>query len=213
MTQAKRAPLPKFVTPAGVALYPYLIEPDTKFNPDGEYRLKLRVPADQSTALIEKLEGIRDEYRKTLEPKVQKTFKTEEVFEKELDDNGDETGNVIFKFKLKAKVTPKQGKPFTQRPSLFDSVKNDITGKLDALWSGSVLKISGEVAAYSNPTNKSIGLSLRPRGVQILKLVKGGQRDADSYGFGEEEGFSADLAGSAPPVGGDDSVAGDDDEF
>ena len=38
----------KGVTPAGEALYPRLTEPDTKFNPEGMYSVKLKLPSDDS---------------------------------------------------------------------------------------------------------------------------------------------------------------------
>ena len=32
---------PRYVTPTGIANYPWLVEPDTKFNPDGDYRVTM----------------------------------------------------------------------------------------------------------------------------------------------------------------------------
>jgi DNA-directed RNA polymerase len=49
MTKPKN---PRYVTPAGTAQYPYLTKPDTKFNPDGEYKLKLEIPADQAQDIV-----------------------------------------------------------------------------------------------------------------------------------------------------------------
>lgn len=34
---------PRFVSPLGVAVYPYLHKPDVKFNKDGEYKTTLRI--------------------------------------------------------------------------------------------------------------------------------------------------------------------------
>jgi hypothetical protein len=38
------------------------------------------------------------------------------------------------------------------------------------------------------PNDGSVGVSVQLEGVQLLKLVSGGQRDASSYGFGAEDG-------------------------
>ena len=42
----KKARNPRYVTQVGVAIYPHLVEPDTKFNAEGEYKVKLRLSPD-----------------------------------------------------------------------------------------------------------------------------------------------------------------------
>lgn len=65
-----------------------------------------------------------------------------------------------------------------------------------AIWGGSELKCSIEVGTgpdgepgYFIPGTGAAGLSLRLRGVQILKLVQGGGSD---LGFGSEDGYEGD---------------------
>ena len=60
---------PRYVTPTGTAQYPYLTKPDTKFNPDGEYKCKLEV---SDPAAVAKLTTFLDEQ---LEASIEKAKK------------------------------------------------------------------------------------------------------------------------------------------
>ena len=51
----------KGVTPAGEALFAKLIVPDTKFDPDGIYSLKLRLPdGEEADALIRRIDDVAE---------------------------------------------------------------------------------------------------------------------------------------------------------
>jgi len=47
----------RFITPRGIAIYPKLHKPDTKFKPQGEYSVKLRLAADAAPYYIGKEEA------------------------------------------------------------------------------------------------------------------------------------------------------------
>ena len=53
-----RKKFPHLTTPKGKAIYPWLTEPDRKFNPDGEYKINLRLNADDADQIIVSLEDI-----------------------------------------------------------------------------------------------------------------------------------------------------------
>lgn len=161
-------------TPVVTAVYPHLTEPDTKFDPEGVYRTKFSLPADEAADLIAKLEGIRDAFAEEQDAKIRKTYTIADVCEVELDDEGDETGNVIFTAKMKAKVTTKAGKTFEQAPALFDSANNRLETDGLKLWGGSKLRINADVVPYAMASSKQIGVSLRLKAVQIVELVSGG---------------------------------------
>lgn len=205
---------PTVTSPRGVMIYPHLTEPDTKFvKPDGEYHTKLALEGDSQATIdfIEKLEGILAKYiednSEELTPAQIKKAGRMDLYEEEVDDEGEETGRYIFKFKLKAKVKTKT-KEWDQKPRLFDSQAQPIAGDVNP-WTGSEGKVSVEVFPYYMGTTKSFGLSLRCKAVQVLKLVSGGGASADDYGFGaEEDGFvdesTAGAAGFAPEAPEDD---------
>jgi hypothetical protein len=149
----------------------------------------LLADSDEANELIGKLDAILDAYIEEnpdeLTPAKLKKAGRADLYEEEVDEEGEETGRIIFKFKLKAKVKTKT-KEWDQKPRLFDGQAQPISGDINP-WTGTEGKISAEVFPYYMETTKTFGLSLRCLAVQILKLVSGGGASADDYGFGEEE--------------------------
>ena len=215
---AKRKPLPKYNTPIGIARYPHLNKPDTRFDDEGVYKCDVILPADadETVELIAYLEGIRQEKFDSLDAKKQKQYSLAPVCEDELDDAGDETGNVIFKTKLNAVGHNDKGETWNNEPKLFDSQGNPLA-EGTAVWSGSKLIVAGKVMPYAMGSTKMVGVSLKCDGVQVIELVSGGNQTADSFGFGKVAGgFETEAAqaglGNSSDDDGDD--AGDaDDEF
>lgn len=185
MSKAKN---PRYVTPAGIAQYPYLTKPDTKFNPDGEYKLKLEIPGEAAQDLVTFL----DEQQEAAVAKAKKENPGKKIKEGnspyEVDDD---TGKVVVNFKLKAKVTPKSGDPFEQRPAIFDAKGKPL--QADAkIGGGSKVKVAYELVPYYTAI-AGAGLSLRLKAVQVIKLVEySGGASADAFGFGEEDGYEAE---------------------
>ena len=71
--------------------------------------------------------------------------------------------------------------------------------KVPAIWSGTTAKVSFSVGlnkegvpGYFIPGTGAAGLKLKLLAVQIIDLKSGGERSADSYGFGAEEGYAYD---------------------
>jgi hypothetical protein len=209
---------PTLTTPRGVLIYPHLTSPDTKFvKPDGEYHTKFALEegvkiTDKFCAELDRLleEYIEENPDELTKAKLKKAGRAD-IYESELDDEGEETGRVIFKFKLKAKVVTKT-KSWDQAPRLFDSAAQPITGS-PSIWTGSEGKVNVEVFPYYMESTKQFGLSLRCIGAQILKLVEGsGGPDAEQMGFGaEDDGYVAsdESDGFVP----EDDDAGDEEEF
>lgn len=179
----------QFVTPKGVAVWPSLNNPDTKFVQEGEYHTKLRVSADEAASFIQQLEGIREAYLADAvrrEPKI-KQYKLADLYEQEVDDQGDLTGNYIFKFKQKAVIQTRSGSTRNMKIALFDSQRNPTNVQIGG---GSVLRIAGSASGYAMPSTKLVGLALRPSAVQIIQLSSGGVASADAFAI--EEGFVAE---------------------
>lgn len=203
MAEKKKAA--RFVSPKGIASYPYLTKPDTKFNPDGEYKVSLSVAGDAASKAIDFLL----EQHEAAVAKAKKENAGKRVKESELPFIENDDGTVTFKFKLKAKVTPKNGDTFEQKPALFDAKGKPLTGETK-VGGGSVVKVSYEVVPYYTAI-AGAGVSLRLKAVQIIELKEySGGGNAESYGFGEEEGFEASeedtqpFDADEPPAGGDE---------
>ena len=186
----------RYVTDKGTAIFPYLVEPDTKYNADGEYKVKLRLSPDAvlkgakgksegsiQEFLDEKLEASIEKAKKD-NPKVRRIKEADAPYEIDED-----TGDILVNFKLKALVKTRDGKEFEQQPALFDAKGKPTTP--DEVWGGSILKVSFEVIPFYTKLIGA-GISLRLKAAQIIELIQGGQADADAYGFEEEDGHYED---------------------
>lgn len=185
-------------TPKGVLVYPKLTTPDTKFDPAGVYKTALRLPAGVAQPLIDKIEAAIDakfeETLKELAPAKRKLLKRADKPYKEVyDEEGNETGEFIFNFKVPAVGKNKAGKTWSNKPTIVDA-----KGKPAAIepWTGS----EGKVAFQLNPfaTAIGVGVGLRLKAVQITKLVQGG---GANFAFGEEEGFEYDEDAAGEDAG------------
>jgi hypothetical protein len=188
----KRKQLPRITTPKGVAKYPWLSNPDTQFDADGVYKIDLIIPAGECTELCAALDAAADEAfelakSKAKSPVIAKQIKRADPYTAALDDAGEDTGKILFRFKMKAKVTMKDGTVKTMKPFIFDA-KGVQLAVCPAVYGGSVCKVNFSPSPYYAANNKQAGVSLRINAVQIIELVTGGARDAAGYGFGQEEG-------------------------
>ena len=179
-------------SPKGKALWCKYKEPDTKFNAKGEYSTSLVCdPNDPAVqAYINKLEELRDiaynETCETLGPAKAKGVQKAEVYAEEFDSNGNETGNIIFKYKMKD-LTDRQQRGNDSEILVVDAKKNRLS-KAEAPLVGNGSEI--RVVSYANPyfmaSTKTVGISHIWSKMQIIDLVEfsGGGDD-----FDEEDGF------------------------
>jgi hypothetical protein len=184
----------KIVTPRGTAVYPWLNRPDTKFSPDGDFKVTLKVGAEEAAPLIEKLDEALAKYQEQqakADPKIGR-YSTITPYEEEMDDQGNLTGNYLFKFKQKAVINTKDGRTIDMKVALVDASRTPTTVNVGG---GSEIKIAATVFPYAMNTTKSVGLSLRPSAVQILSLVSG-QSNVVSM-FDDEDGFKTEEAPAA----------------
>lgn len=186
------------ITPIGIAVYPKLHEPDTKFDADGVYALKLKLTDDDAEGLIKQIDDlINDEFKKAVaEAKPQQKAKmklADRSYEPEYDSDGKPTGFTLFNFKMKASgISKKTGKPWTRKPVIFDSKGKPITNPEIKVYGGSKVRVSYELTPFT--TNIGSGVSQRLNAVQVVELSNGNSRNASYYGFGELDGYVADDA-------------------
>lgn len=198
----KRKRKPTYITEVGVAIYPWLTKADTRFNNDGEYHSKVRLPADskikvgdEQVELLEFLEDAAAEALAAAKKEAGGGAKAKKIKAADLpigdheDDDGNETGDKVFNFKMKAVVKPKDGDPFKQKPKLFDAQGKEIHPR--SLFGGSKIKVAFQVIPFYTAL-VGAGISLRLKAVQVIELVEGQGGTAESYGFGKEEGYVAE---------------------
>lgn len=171
-----------YTTAVGVADYPYLFKPDTKFKADGEYSVKLTLSKDDAKEHVDRYEKIMSEHMNE-----KGTDKRSPYNQYKKVDGGYE-----FKFKMNAKIKGKNGSDYEQRPKIYDADANLITKEL-ACYSGSKMKIAYQIYPYFN-NMLGAGLSLMLSSAQITELVTTApEGKGKSSPFKKEKGsFKAD---------------------
>lgn len=206
-----------YTTPIGVAVYPHLLKPDTKWKAEGEYRTKLkydgktaeRITADLTKALDEAFETYKEllvQFNKKGKALVKTLTKADLPIKAEIDDEGDETGDYLLNTKRTATGTKKDGTPWKAKIVIADSKGVAVPTKNLSIWSGSELRVMGEIKGWYNAKDNAVGISLEIAGAQIKKLVSGGDRDVSFEAMDDEDGWTADdLTTSADTDAGDEA--------
>jgi hypothetical protein len=188
----------------GIASFPWLNTPDTKFEPDGVFRTKVRMPVEAATPIIERLEEIveatvAEEQQKKKGKKVKRTDLPWQFL---TDEDGEPTGDVEFSTKIKASGTREDGTKWTRKLAVFDARAKPCDAKVGA---GSELIVSVEPRGFFVPA-LGAGVSLRLEGVQVLKLVEFGGKSADALGFtAHDDGYTVEADGAAEDEAADDA--------
>ena len=187
----------KITTPIGTAVWPKLNEPDRKFDKDGVYEVKLRLSGDDADTVKAEVTNALKEHVEELDKKNPRMAPL--PFKEVEDDDGNPTGELDFKFKLKA--TGGHGDDqWTQRPTLFDSSNQPMTEKIGG---GSKIQVGAEIVPYF-VASIGAGVSLRLKAVKVFELVDGNRGGADQWSFSEGTGFVTEgsatesSSGSAP---------------
>jgi hypothetical protein len=202
MATDKKPKLVKGTTPRGVFVFPALTKPDYGNEafpqPDGVYKVNLKLTEEEAEPLIKKLTPIYEQAEKDGQAefdalpvanrkKLKNGFQLNDMYETEYDKETEEpTGYVIFKFKMKASGKNKKGEKWTRKPGLFNA-KGVALKNPPNIWGGTEGKVSFEVSPYFIAGQGQAGISLRLQAVQILELVSEGSKSASSFGFSSDE--------------------------
>jgi len=183
----------KITTPACVASWPYLLEPDGKFCKPGEppvYKVDLVLDpedADHAAFISKVLDYYEKCHQNLLDAGERVKMRCDPPIQPQEDKQGDPTGLMILKCKMKSAITSaKSGKTWEQRPKMYDAATNPL--KPINVGGGSLLKVAGEFVPFNSPKPVGAGITFRMKGVQVLKLVSGMGESAEDMGFGAEEG-------------------------
>tara|TARA_R110000764_G_scaffold65147_1_gene136645 strand:- start:1236 stop:1916 length:681 start_codon:yes stop_codon:yes gene_type:complete len=166
-------------TPTGVALYPWLTKPDTKFNEEGEYKVNLVLSKEDAQPLLKVINSVFEEnLKEEIKKQKKKDIKTANPpYSEQFDDDGKPTGNLIFKFKSKA----------AYKPAIFDAQNNPMVDP--PVWGGSEIKVNAGLYPYASPLYGA-GVSLKIRAVQVIRLVEGSE-GASRFGFDKTSGYDS----------------------
>jgi len=202
--------IPQIVTPEGRTEWLKAFTPDFKFDELGTYGCTLNMENAVALPLMATLDEFME---KAVANAMEETGKAKDKIKLNppyiIDD---ETGDVSFKFKLKATVKGRNG-DFTQKPLVIDARKKVITEEVPT-WNGSRVRIGFQPITYYTGL-VGAGVSLRMKTVQLIEALDGGDGAgaSASAGFDVEDGFefTASPQVSAPMV--EDSAEYDDIPF
>lgn len=192
-----KQPLQAFLSPAGEAVFPWITRADTEHDAAGVFHTDLSIPFEEAQDFIATLEKSRDGFIQTLPIAKQKSLQPKAVYFAEMTrpdypegatreekaairDNfeGEPTGNVVFRFKLKNNVTTQDGTTFMQTPVVVDdSTGEDIEG---AVFGGSIVRVKGQIVPYTNAAAGIVGITLRMKAVFVIEQVGGTGGDGGS---------------------------------
>lgn len=206
-------------TGRGIAVYPHLTKPDTKFDADGVYTIKLQQTGQAAEELARKIDaaitdaaagnGLNEKQVAALKAASAKG-KRVKVADAPYTRNDD--GSVTFSFKMKAKGKTRTGEVFERKPVIFDRSGKPVQGL--RIGGGSTVSVSFEISPFFTAL-VGAGVSLRLEAVQVIELVEFGgnasyfgfQNEAEGEDAAQLEGGSAAeelTEGAAPAGSGDD---------
>ena len=161
----------RILTPAGIAKFPRLLVPETKFTKDGVYSTQLPVRTKDAGELCALLEvKAKDALEKAKKDAPGKQIKLNPPYTIEYDEGGLPTGFTIFKFKSSARFTRFDGTVVDHKIPAFDSGCNKLP-EMPNVRSGSKIRVNFTPIPYFVAAHRSAGLSLYINSVQIIELA------------------------------------------
>lgn len=174
------------VSPKGELEWCKYLEPDTKYNADGELSVNLLLDPEDAKAkeFIGKLETLRDlamnELIENLGAKA-KQWSTNEVVSEHFDKDGEPTGKVIVKCKLKDIAKRKAaGKASTIQAS--GPAKENLSAKKTLVNNGSIGVVGCFAYPYEMASTKKVGVTLMWQKLRVFELVSYANDEDDLFG-------------------------------
>lgn len=174
-----------YETPKGIAIHPWINKPDTKYAPDGVFKMQLKLKL--ADANVQNLKVLVDEAAqvafdvetKDLTAGEKKKWTLYVPYTLEEDDEGNETGYIIFTFKRNRIIKLQGGDTKELQVYIYDSKGNvPEAGKEPSIWGGTELKTLFTFRNVKVPGTKNAGVKLDFSAVKVFKLSKGeGKRD------------------------------------
>jgi hypothetical protein len=202
----------QMISPSGAAIYPWLNKPDFKYKDNGEYKVDLLVDGSLCKTLFDEFEPALEAAQKLavifqqnmLKDKRKKVPITECVdkpYRDEIDAAGNETGNMILRFKSVAGgKSQKTGELWERKVPMFDAKRTPLDVNVTG---GSTLKVAYTMQPWVNPKGE-YGVKLQIEAVQVLAIGNGNARSASGFGFGDEDEYDGIQAQPGNQFAGDE---------
>lgn len=200
------------VTPrATVTGWVSILKPDTKYNADGDFKIKVRIPRDAKglDALLETIEAARDgakaEFQKNPKNKGKRVKEADLPFYEDED-----TGEVVMSFKSKASYIDKKTEQRRERViPIFGGAGRLKPNEVPNFGEGSEVRVAFQASGFCNAA-VGAGVSLRLESIKLLKAVEFSGAGKDPFGDDDEDGYTPDRSNDDSDPYGDDNDAGGD---
>lgn len=182
-----------YFSPKGIAQpYCWLQKADTKFKPQGEYKVDLKVPLTAARKLMDVITTAHE----TNFAKASAQFKAsgKRLKEADLPFFEDDEGNVIFKFRCNASYIDKTSQEKVDIILRGVDAEGYRLPQLPAISGGSELKVKFSMLPFAAAGSIGAGIKLQMDSIMLIKLVEysaGGGKDNSWSDETEEGGFSA----------------------
>jgi hypothetical protein len=175
------------MSPSGIACWPYLNSPDSKFASPGDpgsYKVDLKLSLDEAADFMSSVEDFRDSHMDGRPANL--------PWKKELDENNKETGNILIRFTQKEFIKTTRGN-MPMAILLIDGSKQKMS---EIIGPGSTIKVKCNARVWT--VKGETGVTLHPVVVQCTDLKE--SMAASSDGFDEVDGaFSSAGGGGVMP--------------
>jgi len=189
--------LKTITTPIGTAVYPWLNEPDTKFESQrakgGEFHVNVRLVETDATPLIKELEDtlkewvkVKNQEQKDAKKKPYAAFGTK-PWREVLDDEGNPTGEWDVICKLGKQWTDRDGNTRENKIAFRDAAMSPFTPD-DIIGSGSRIRVNFKVRGWASPLGACLAFDIVSVQVVELNAMAGGDT---TFGFEPTTGFIA----------------------
>jgi hypothetical protein len=179
-TEEQNDPKKVFKTPRMEAIWPKVIVPETKFDSAGVYEIRGKVFPEHEAGFLEEMQ---ERYDLAYQQTCHENYKTQ-LSREAPPWKVDKDGRTIFKFKLKAGGVSDGVSWENKPPVLYDAGGTRITDASHLkIGNGSIVRVFFQIRPYFV---QKAGITLRLKGVQILKLVDYDQ--AAAWGIEPEDG-------------------------
>lgn len=174
------------VSPKGELEWCKYLEPDTKYNADGELSVNLLLDPEDAKAkeFIGKLEDLRDtamnELRENLGAKG-KQWSTNEVVSEHFDKEGEPTGKVIVKCKLKD-VAKRKAAGKAHKIQASGPAKENLSAKKTQVGNGSIGVVGCFAYPYEMASTKKVGVTLMWQKLRVFELLAFANTEDDLFG-------------------------------
>lgn len=186
-------------SPIGIARHAWVNKPDTKYNADGLYHTKLVLEGDEAAGFKAEIDAeverafLEEVETNKLTHAAAKKWTKYYPYEIEQDDNGAETGKVLFMFKQNAVIKLKDGGVKNFVLGIRDGKNEPIT---DNVFGGAIIRVLYKPRNVKLATQKQFGVRLDFSMVQLIK-------QAPMSGGGFDEVDQAYASEDDPTQGGD----------